>query len=222
MAKDSPIYLWDLDTGEKRATLIDAVHIPNSVAFSPDGMVVACIGYDAEDSKVLVIDPSKREQTLSLRANDSAPKTASFSKSNRFIASSGNDTGIDFWDRKTSRRVAKFIHKSYVNLNSHATFSPDEESIALAASNKLILWTTGDTSGLLNKITTANSIGSSYDPDDNGQIVPKDAIALAQARLEAAKAGRIWWREDGGRSLVPLYENELQQAQAAAAAAPTN
>jgi len=219
--QDSQICLWDLDTGEKRATLLDAVHTINSVAFSPDGMVFACIGFDAEDSKVLVFDPSKAQKLPSLRTNDSAPKTLSFSKSNHFIASSGGDTGIDFWDRNTSRRVAKFVHDSYVNLNSLVTFSPDEESIALAASNKLILWTTGDTSALLNKITTANSIGSSYDAGDNGQLVPKDAVALAQTRLEAAKAGRIWWREDGGRSLVPLYENELQQAQAAASA-PTN
>ncbi len=49
----------------------------------------------------------------------------------------------------------------------------------------------------------------SYDIDANGVVVPKDPVALAQARLDAATAGRIWWREDGGKSLVPLYENEL-------------
>ena len=65
---------------------------------------------------------------------------------------------------------------------------------------------------------TLVSVAFSQLTDENGVSVSQDPLTLAQARLDAATSGRLWWREDGGKSLVPLYENELAQAKALAAA----
>jgi WD40 repeat protein len=104
-------------------------------------------------------------------------------------------------------------------------FSPDGKHLASGAGrhvrgsdHTVRLWDmgTGSITTISEKLKFYAEVGLPYILDDNGQIVWKDPIALAKARLDAAKTGRILWREDGGKSLVPLYENELEQAQRSA------
>jgi len=124
------------------------------------------------------------------------------------------DKNIRFWDRASGKELAVLRgHKSVV---SSVAFSPDGQTLASGSGDETIrLWDLGQGADFLDRLAVAVSVGISYFIDDNGQPIPKNLVTLAQARLDAAKAGQIWWREDGGKSLVPLYENELAQALAA-------
>ena len=168
-----------------------------SVAFSPDGLSIASFSED------YTIRLWGRPAMRVLRGHVDVIHSVAFSPDGRIIASGSDDNTIRLWDRASGKELAMLR-----GCTGSVAFSPDGRTIA-SGSNEYDL---GQNKDLLDQLTVAASLGISYKIDDNGQIMPKPPVALAQARLDAARAGRIWWREDGGKSLIPLYENTLEQA----------
>ncbi|EKO39306.1 MAG: WD40 repeat-containing protein [Solidesulfovibrio magneticus str. Maddingley MBC34] len=212
-AKDKLVYLWDIPTGARRLALKAHVSTVNDITFSNNGIMLATADdMDFEDGLIHLWDfPTGRELKV-LHAEGESINSVAFSPSADIIASTGYDESISLWDSQSGRLVDRLVIDDVISKDGHVAFSPDGRALALSGHHALYLWDTGSDDQLADRLAVATSIGISYDLDDNGLPVPKDPVLLAQARLDAAKIGRIWWREDGGKSLVPLYENELAQA----------
>jgi len=215
-SSDNTIRLWDRVTGKELNVLRGHERQIGSVAFSPDGQTLAS---GATDKTIRLWDRATGKELAVLRGHEGDVESVAFSPDGQTLASGSEDKTIRLWDRATGKKLAVLRgHKDHVR---SVAFSSDRQTLASGSNDKTVrLWNLNRVRDLRTYLTTATTVGISYDIDDNGQLIPKNPVTLAQARLEAARDGRIWWREDGGKSLVPLYENELAQAKALATAKP--
>ncbi|HML61373.1 MAG TPA: TIR domain-containing protein [Solidesulfovibrio sp.] len=207
---DQKIFAWssgrdvnilDMETGQFLEKFIDGKEDVTSIAIATSNDLV----YALRGNDIWIY--SLKNRTRDINRGHRGAHSIYLSQDGRYLLTVSDDD-VWLWDTTSSLLLVK------VPIYQHGNEISDIV--------KLLSFGNNNFQEILNKLTVFSDIGLSYDLDINNQPVSKNTTLLAQARLEAAKAGRIWWREDGGRSLVPLYENELQQAQAAAAAAPAN
>ena len=209
-SRNKTIRLWDRASSRELAVLRGHGGWVNSVAFSPDSQTLVSA---SEDNTIRLWDLASGKELAVLRGHENWVNSVAFSPDGQTLVSGSRDKTIRLWDRVSGKQLIELRgHDGWVY---SVVFSPDGQTIASASQDKTIrLWDLGRDKDFFEHLNTVVSIGISYDLDENGQIIPKNPVTLAQARLDAAKSGRIWWREDGGKALVALYENELAQAQA--------
>ncbi|MDE0021739.1 MAG: WD40 repeat domain-containing protein [Candidatus Poribacteria bacterium] len=132
----SPIYLWDVETGEMKRAFKEHRKEVNDIVFSPDGKFIASAGDDegkilvwgveTDQMIVLQIDPS---ETQSIFVSDDILSLA-YSSDGKTIASGGRDTFVRLWDVETGALKAKLTgHTGDVN---SLAFSPDGKTLASA------------------------------------------------------------------------------------------
>ena len=108
--KDSTIRLWNIHTGEKQFTLIGHAKNPHSghtsdvysVAFSPDGTLLASGGIDG----LRLWNPTTGQGLVTLTANKSSVSVVAFSSDGRTLAS-GESGAVFLWDVDTVLRRHK-------------------------------------------------------------------------------------------------------------------
>jgi WD40 repeat protein len=114
-----------------------------SVAFSPDGEILATGGVDAqEEAMVRLWDPAGREEIADLPHGDAGTvEVVAFSPNGDVLASAG-EGGVWLWDPGTGEQLAALPHDADDAVRSIA-FSPDGE--ILAATFRRARTTTGTT-----------------------------------------------------------------------------
>gem|GEM_PF-3239048 len=216
------VVLWDCK-GLRRLAVFSGKSssswiLEDNLARSPDGKTI--IRVEKDENIVHLWDHSSGEKLGSLRGHTESVKFVAFSSDGKTIATAENEGTIRLWDRLSRKELAVLkggkkwmdtviIHPLGQALYTRSRISPYSDKAIF--SSWFLEWSGDD---FLERLKTFVSVGLAFELDENGHAIPKKPITLAQARLDAARAGRIWWREDGGKSLVPLYENELTQAQA--------
>ncbi len=117
-SKDKTMKLWDVATGELKATFEGHTDGINSVAFSPDGLMLASGGglwakmwKDADDKTVRLWDVETGEVRTVLTGHRSPINSVAFSPDGLIIASGSDDGTIKLWDVATGELKVTLVHR---------------------------------------------------------------------------------------------------------------
>jgi WD40 repeat protein/serine/threonine protein kinase len=106
-----------------------------SVAFSPDGQLLASAG---QDGTMKVWEAATQKVLYSLKGHSSAVTRVAFSPDGGFIASAGLDKAIKLWDAASGKESRTF--KGHAGPVSSIAFSPDGQRIAAASQRVVKVW----------------------------------------------------------------------------------
>ncbi len=122
---DHKIRLWEVETGQQKATLEGHRYWVNSLAFSPDGHTLAS-GYSSE---IVLWDVETGQQMATLeRHGFSIICSVAFSPDGQTLASGSTDDTIRLWDVSTGQLQATLKgHESPIH---SLVFSPDGQTLA--------------------------------------------------------------------------------------------
>jgi WD40 repeat protein len=134
------IKLWDVATGREVRTLSGHTGWVNSVAFSPDGRLLAS---GSGDWMIKLWDVATGREVRTLSGHAGSVNSVAFSPDGRLLASGGCSGGwvddrIQLWDVSSGQRLRLFQGHTYC-VNSVA-FSPDGRLLASSSWYEIKLW----------------------------------------------------------------------------------
>ncbi|MDQ3686966.1 MAG: AAA-like domain-containing protein [Acidobacteriota bacterium] len=133
--EDKSVRLWDVMTGEERATLEGHTDAVKSVAFSPDGKTLATGG---GDRTVKFWDVASREERATLEGHQNAINSVAFSPDGKKLVTGSGDGTAKLWNIITGEELLTFAdHTGAIN---SAAFSPDGQTVATGSQRTLKLW----------------------------------------------------------------------------------
>ena len=136
------IRLWNVATGTNTATLVGHTDGINTVAFSPDGTMLAS-GAGANDPSIRLWDVSTGENSFTFQGHTNEVLSVAFSPDGTILASGAgaNDPSVRLWD-VASRKPFGILqgHENWVN---SVAFSPDGTFLASGSDDRTIrIWDT--------------------------------------------------------------------------------
>jgi RNA polymerase sigma factor (sigma-70 family) len=173
---DARIQLWDVTTGNKLREIPAHKYCVKSLAFSPDGRVLASIGWsdrciklwDAETGKKLFEFPC-----------DCAGGVVRFSPDGRILAWANSMGRIGLWEMASKKRRREF--QGHVGAINSLVFSPD---------GKTLLSGSMDTTALVWDVTGLRNHDSAPGPLSEQKRL---SLWQALASSDGAEAGRAIW-----------------------------
>jgi len=135
-AEDHSLRLWDARSGQEVRTLPGHTASVTAVAFSTDGLLLACAGYDRT---IKVWDANTDVDVRVLEGHNERVTRVAFSPDGRLLASASLDKTVKLWDIASGRRLHTLQgHSGWV---SGIAFNPDGRLLASAAYDGTIrLW----------------------------------------------------------------------------------
>jgi RNA polymerase sigma factor (sigma-70 family) len=139
-AGDHLIHLWDVAAGRETRRFKAHDHSVTSLAFSPDGRLLASASWDMT---IGLWNPSTGKEVRRLKGHDSV-RTVLFSPDGRLIASASQDGSLRLWEVATGSELRQM--KAFA---TSLAFSPDSRTLAsvngsmwnsVEADNVLRLW----------------------------------------------------------------------------------
>jgi WD40 repeat protein len=154
-ATDGQVYLWDMQTYQKKATFSAHTSTLNSISFAPNGQTIAAATqngvvklWKTSGESIATLTPNLPIQPASNIAGVTGTmikplNAVAFSPQGNLIAAAGSDRQIYLW-RTDNHRIVKTLsgHKgSIYNIN----FSPDGRYLAAASNDRTIkIWSVAD------------------------------------------------------------------------------
>ncbi|OUL35397.1 serine/threonine protein kinase [Nostoc sp. T09] len=142
---DKIIRLWDLNTQKILATLSGHSQAVKSLAYSPDGKILATA---SDDNTIKLWDLNQFQEICTLVGHSHAVKSVAFSPDGQIIASGSWDKTIKLWDVNTGKAICTLTgHRLQVN---SVAFSLQGQLLASASFDRTIcLWQLPTTEVLL-------------------------------------------------------------------------
>ena len=158
------VKLWDVATGENIATFEEHTTGVNSVAYSPDGMMLAS---GVVDGTILLWDIATKKNIATFEAHNFIYSVV-FSPDGTLLASGSANGSILLWDISTGQSVATF--KGHRDPISSIAFSPEGTKLASGSEDgTALLW---DVSEYVTPVV--------YIPDANLGSAIRDALGKSR------------------------------------------
>ena len=146
-------YLWNVLTGKQVLTLNEHAKYIRSIAFSPDGTLIATAGILNEDEYVIRIWDAKTGENLKTITNLITPQKGRrlpvtdvvFSPDGKMLASIDAKGKIQLWDIDTGKHIATFTsllqEMPYYIVKGSLIFSPDQSKLVSSSGNSdIYVW----------------------------------------------------------------------------------
>jgi WD40 repeat protein len=132
---DDVIILWDATSGRRLRVLNGHTDWVNSLAYSPDGALLASGSYD---NTIILWDAGSGQKLRTLAGEEGDHvNTISFSPDGKILAS-GNDSSIKLWG-VASGEILRSLNSTYTVTS--LAFSPDGKILASGLSDdRILLW----------------------------------------------------------------------------------
>ena len=140
-SEDHTIRLWDVETGQHRATLKGHEGVVTAVAFAPVGHTLASV---SADETIRLWDASIGQQKTTFTGHRNGVTAVAFSLDGKTIASGREDGSIRLWDVGTGQY--KTTLKGHEEEIASVAFAPDGKTIAGGADGEdgtIRLWDVG-------------------------------------------------------------------------------
>ncbi|KUN98490.1 hypothetical protein AQJ67_27520 [Streptomyces caeruleatus] len=132
---DGTVKLWDMTTGKSRHLVTDPLGL-NSMAFSPDGEIIAIGG---EDGTVRLWDAASGQSRTMLRGHTADVTTVVFSPDGKTLATAGDEETVRLW--YVASGSSRAVLKGHTDLVTAMAFSPDGKTLATADDDHTVrLW----------------------------------------------------------------------------------
>jgi WD40 repeat protein len=160
------VKLWDVATGKVRTTLKADTYFVHSVAFSPDGKILASLNgdvtlWDLTTSKERVTFEGHIKEDKETSEAVYGVESVAFSPDGKTLAAAAHDMTVKVWDVATAKR---FTLQGHTHAVYSVAFSPDGKTLASASGDKTVrLWDTAT-----NKERATLKQGASFAPWDGG------------------------------------------------------
>jgi WD40 repeat protein len=129
------IRLWDPATGKELARLRGHEDIVESIAFSPDGKLIASGGHD---KTIRLWDVASRKEMKQLKTGRGWVWSLTFAPDGKTLATGCNDGTVRFWNVASGRQV-RALEKGERAVTSLA-YSPDGKALASKGLDVIRLW----------------------------------------------------------------------------------
>jgi WD40 repeat protein len=139
--KPAQLLLWDMESGKQKATLKSLANAIWSVAFSPDGTILAA---GCDDKTVKLWDVTNGKEKATLRGHTDGVGPVAFTSNGKIVASAGSVNGRDrtirLWDVMAAKEIIAL--KGHEEAIFAIAFSPDGKTLASVGDilGKVRLW----------------------------------------------------------------------------------
>ncbi|MGF1581861.1 MAG: hypothetical protein ACFCD0_21235, partial [Gemmataceae bacterium] len=135
-SSDKTVKLWDVLTGQLKATLQGHTDLVDSVSYSPDGITLASCSWD-KTVKVWEVSTGKLKSTL--EGHTDWVHSVSYSPNGRTLVSASRDKTVKLWEVSTGQLKATL--QGHTDVVTSVRYSPNGRTLASGSMNKTIkLW----------------------------------------------------------------------------------
>ena len=204
---DSSIRLWDLKTGESKGVLTGHEDIVNTLAFSPEGRILASGSGEplqGHDFSVRLWDVENRRAIARWEDHEGAVNCVAFSGNGQRIASAAWDGSVRIWSADTTRYIGRRPS------NTHAL-----TIVAICPNGRFVVSASGEEFGKNPPLMWDAVNGTLIGPINGNQSIIRSVAFSRDSRFVAAGSGsklsfrdcsvRIWTTDS--RQLVAELEH---------------
>ncbi len=186
------VRLVDPDTGKTVATLAGEAEDVRSVAFSPDGKLLAAAGgFPARGGEVKIWDVEKRADLRTITGHTDCIYAVEFSPDGKSIATASYDKLIKLWDVATGNPIRTL--KDHIDAVYALAFTPDGKRLVSASADRGVkIW----------DVASGERLYTLSEPTDGLNTLALDPTGKRVAAAGLDRTIRVWTLGDKAGTLV--------------------